>query len=55
MQPDTHRTVVCHGFQLSDCPKQAAPYPTNAAAAEVPRYIQHHAVQVDQWRQMINV
>ena len=27
----------------------------NADAAEIPRYIQLHAAQVDQWRQMVNV
>ena len=29
--------------------------PTNAGAAEIPRYIQLHPAQVDQWRQMVNV
>ena len=28
--------------------------PTNASAAEVTRYIQNHAAQVDQWCQMAN-
>ena len=28
--------------------------PTNTDAAEIPRYIQLHAAQVDQWRQMVN-
>ena len=35
-------------------PPQAAPVPTNTDVAEIPRYIQLHAAQVDQWRQMIN-
>ena len=41
-------------FQLLARPPQAYPVPTNEAAAEVTRYIQHHAAQVDQWRQMVN-
>ena len=28
--------------------------PTDTDAAEIPRYIQLHASQVDQWRQMVN-
>ena len=28
--------------------------PTNVATAEVPRYIQNHAAQVDPWPQMVN-
>ena len=28
--------------------------PTNVDAAEIPRYIQIHAAQVDQWRQIVN-
>ena len=28
--------------------------PTNTVAAEIPRYIQLHAAQVDQWRKMVN-
>ena len=27
----------------------------NVAAAKVPIYIQHHAAQVDQWHQMVNL
>ena len=33
---------------------QADPVPTNTDAADIPRYIQVHAAQVDQWRQMVN-
>ena len=55
MQPDTYLTVVGNDFQHLSRPPQAAPVPDNTAAAEVLRYIQHHAVQVDQWRQMANV
>ena len=54
MQPATYRTVTAHDFQHPALPPQAAPVPANADAAEVPRYIQHHAAQVDQWRQMVN-
>ena len=28
--------------------------PTNTDASEIPRYIQLHAAQVEQWRQMVN-
>ena len=28
--------------------------PTNTVAAEIPRYIQLHAAQVDQWHQLVN-
>ena len=45
MQP-SHKQLQCH--------PQAAPVPTNTDAAEIPRYIQLHASQVDQWHQMVN-
>ena len=35
------------------CPPQASPVPTNTDAAEIPRYIQLHASQVEQWHQMV--
>ena len=54
MQPSTYRTVIRHDFQLPACTPQVAPVPANAAAAEVPRYIQRHVAQMDQWRQMVN-
>ena len=54
MQPDTYRTVIGQYFQLPVRPPQADPVPNNADAAEIPRYIQLHAAQVDQWRQMVN-
>ena len=54
MQPATYQTVIGHDFQRLSLPPQAAPVPSNAAAAEVPRYIQHHAAQVNQWHQMVN-
>ena len=54
MQPDTHRTVIGQYFQGPVRPPQAAPVPTNTDAAEIPRYIQLHAAQVDQWIQMVN-
>ena len=54
MQTVTHQTVTREDFQRPDHPPQSAPVPANEAAAEVPRYIQYHATQVDQWHQMIN-
>ena len=50
MQPATYRTIIGQYFQCPARPPQAAPVPTNEAAAEVPRFIQHHAAQVYQWR-----
>ena len=55
MQPATYRTVIGKDFQRLVRPPQAAPVPTNTDAAEMPRYVQLHAAQVDQWRQMVNV
>ena len=54
MQPSTYQTVIEEDFQRPAHALQAAPVPTNAAPAEVPRYIQNHAAQVYQWRQMVN-
>ena len=54
MKPATHRTVLGQDFQRPVCPPQAAPVPTNTDAAEIPKYIQLHAAQVDQWRHMVN-
>ena len=54
MQPATHQTVTGHDFQRPYRPPQAAPVPANAAETEVPSYIQHHAAQAEQWRQMVN-
>ena len=54
MQPATYQTVIGQDFQRLVRPPQAAPVPTNTDAAEIPRYIQLHAAQVDQWRQMVN-
>ena len=54
MQPATYWTVIWKDFQCPARPPQAAPLPANTASAEVPRYIQHHADKVDQWRQMVN-
>ena len=54
MQPVTYRTVIGQYFQRPIRPPQAAPVPTNTDAAEIQRYIQLHASQVDQWRQMVN-
>ena len=54
MQPSTYWTVIGKDFQLPARPPQAAPVPTNASEAEIPRYIQNHAAQVDQWLQMVN-
>ena len=55
MQPATYRTVIGKDFQRAVRPPQAALVPTNTYAAEIPRYIQLHAAQVDQCRQMVNV
>ena len=54
MQPSTYRTVIGKYFQRLVRPLQVDPVPTNSDAAEIPRYIQLHAAQVDQWRQMVN-
>ena len=54
MQLATNWTVIEKYFQRPFRPPQAALVPTNMDAAEIPRYIQIHAAQVDQWRQMIN-
>ena len=55
MQPATYRTVIGKDIQRPFRPPQAAPVPTNADTAEIPRYIQLHAAQVDQWHQMVNL
>ena len=54
MQPVTYWTVIGKYFQRPERPPQADTVQTNAAAAEVPRYIHHHAAQVDQCIQMVN-
>ena len=54
MQPDTYQNITGKDFQWTDRPPQAVPVPANAAAAEVTRYIQNHADQVDQWHQIVN-
>ena len=54
MQPAIYRTVIGNDFQCLYRTPQSAPILSNAAEAEVPRYIQNHAAQVDQWRQMVN-
>ena len=54
MQPATYRTAIGQDFQRPVRPPQAAPVPTNTDADIIPRYIQLHAAQVDQWRQMVN-
>ena len=54
MQTATQRTVIGKYFQRPVRPPQTAPVPNNADTAEIPRYIQLHAAQVDQWRQMVN-
>ena len=55
MQPATYPNLTGHGFQSPDPPPQVVPVPANAAAAEDPGNIQHHATQVDQWRQLVNM
>ena len=54
MQPAIYRTVIGQDFQRPVRPLQAAPVPINTDAAEIPRYLQIHAAQVDQWSQMVN-
>ena len=54
MQRATYRTVIGKYFQRPVRPPQVAPMPTNTDAVEIPRYMQLHAAQVDQWRQMVN-
>ena len=54
MQLATYLTAIGKYFQRLVRPQQAAPVPTNADAAETPRYIHLHASQVDQWRQMVH-
>ena len=54
MHPDTSLKVNGHGFERLTRPPQADTVPPNVAAVEVPRCIQHHAVQVDQCPQMVN-
>ena len=54
MQPATYQTVIGHEFELLTRPPQATRVPTNAAALEVPRWIQHHAAQLDQCNKMVN-
>ena len=54
MQPATYRTVIGQDFQRPVRPTQESPVPTNMDAAKIPRYIQLHAAQVEQWRQMVN-
>ena len=54
MQPATYRTVIGKYFQPPVRPPQAAPVPTNTNAADIPRYIQLHAAQVEKWHQMVN-
>ena len=55
MQPATYQALIGNYLQRPARPPQAAAVPSNAAAAEVTRYIQHHAAQVDQWHQKVNV
>ena len=55
MQPATYHTVIGQYFQCLVLPPHASPVPNNADADEIPRYIQLHAAQVDQWCQMVNV
>ena len=54
MQPATYQTAIGQDFQRPVRPLQAAPVPTNVDSDEIPRYIQLHASQVDQWSQMVN-
>ena len=54
MQPATYQTVIGKDFRRPVRPPQASPVPTNTDAAEILSYIQIHAAQMDQWRQMEN-
>ena len=54
IQPATYQTVTGKEIQWPAHPPQPDPVPVNAAADEVPGYIQHYAAQVDPWIQMVN-
>ena len=54
MQPVTYQAITGNYNQRSAHTPLAAAVPVNAASVEVPSYIEHHVVQVDQWRQMLN-
>ena len=55
MQPDKYQTVTGKEFQHPSRPTKSDPVTANEATDEVPRYIQHHAAQLDQCCQMVNV
>ena len=54
MQPSTYHTLIERDFQRPVRPPQADPVPTNKDVAEISRYIELHAPQVEQWRRMVN-
>ena len=54
MEPSTYFTVIGQECQRPVRPPQASLIQTNTDAAEIPRYIQLHATQVDQYIQMVN-
>ena len=54
MKLSTYQTVSGHKYEHPNRTPQADTVTPNAAAMEVPRWIQHHAAQVDQCQQMVN-
>ena len=54
VQPATYQTGIGNNFQRPTHTPKSAPVTSNPDTSEVPRYIQNHAAQVDQWRQMVN-
>ena len=54
IQPAIYRNEIGQYFQRPIRYPQAAPVPINTYADEIPIYIQLHAAQVDQRRQIVN-
>ena len=54
MQLDTYQTVTGQDFQRPARPPQSVLVTANADTNEVPRYIQNHVAQVDQWCWKVN-
>ena len=54
IQPAIYRNEIGQYFQRPIRYPQAAPVPINTYADEIPSYIQLHAAQVDQRRQIVN-
>ena len=54
MQQYMHHTVKDHDSIQPACTPQVDLVPPNTYTAKVPRWIQHHAAKVNQWRQKVN-